>query len=285
MDGLSISAMDRRLHHTLFPLLLTTAALLVTGCAVPPAPSTSVAASRPIAERVRALPPLDVLLLGEQHDAPAHQQIEAEVVQALAAEGRLAALAIEMAEDGHSSAKLPADASEAQVRRALHWQDAAWPWRAYGPVVMAAVHAGVPVLGANLPRAHMKNAMADVSLDAQLSPPALQQQQAAVRDGHCGLLPASRIQPMTRIQVARDRSMAQVLAKAQQPGKTVLLVTGNGHARRSLGVAQHLPDTLRVQSIGLLAAASVPDDEGADFDQRWLTPPLPPQDHCAPLRK
>ncbi|MDB5945434.1 MAG: hypothetical protein JWQ33_460, partial [Ramlibacter sp.] len=63
--------------------------------------------------------PADVLLLGEQHDAPGHQETHRRVVQALAARGRLAALALEMAERGVSTADLPPDASEATVRAAL----------------------------------------------------------------------------------------------------------------------------------------------------------------------
>jgi hypothetical protein len=123
-----------------------------------------------------------------------------------------------MADSGRSTAALPPTATEGQARAALAWNERAWPWSAYGPVVMAAVGAGVPVLGANLPRARMRDAMADVSLDAQLPPPAWQAQVAAVRDGHCGLLPDSQMQPMTRIQVARDREMARTVAQAAQAG-------------------------------------------------------------------
>ena len=46
----------------------------------------------------------DVVLLGEQHDAPEHHAIEREVVQALADAHQLAALALEMAEAGRSTA-------------------------------------------------------------------------------------------------------------------------------------------------------------------------------------
>ena len=159
--------------------------------------------------------PTDALLLGEQHDAPEHHRIELETVQVLVARGQLAALALEMADDGASTANLPASATEARVRTALVLQqDKGWPWEDYAPAVMSAVRAGVPVIGANLPRSHMKDAMADVSLDVQLTDAARAQQQEAVRSGHCDLLPAAQIVPMTRIQIARDRSMAQVVVKS-----------------------------------------------------------------------
>jgi uncharacterized iron-regulated protein len=122
----------------------------------------------------------------------------------------------------------------------LRWNDAAWPWRAYGPVVMAAVRAGVPVLGANLPRERMREVMADAPLDARLPPAALQLQQQAIRDGHCALLPETQIAPMTRIQIARDIRMAHALERARLPGKTVVLIAGAGHVLRDRGVPVHL---------------------------------------------
>lgn len=233
--------------------------------------------------RLTALLPAEALLLGEQHDAPAHQRVQSEVVQALAAHGQLAALALEMAEQGRGTQGLPPAADEARVREALAWADAAWPWRAYGPAVMAAVRAGVPVLGANLPRAQMRASMADRQLDGQLSGPALKAQQQRIRRGHCDTLPERQIGPMTRVQIARDRAMAETVRAAAAPGKTVLLLTGRGHADRTLGVPQHLPADLRVKSVGLGAAQ---EGETADaFDLHWPAEPGPAMDHCQALRE
>ncbi|MBS0343097.1 MAG: ChaN family lipoprotein [Proteobacteria bacterium] len=238
----------------------------------------------PIADRVQALMPTNFLLIGEQHDAPDHQRIEREVLEALAAKGQLAGLALEMAEQGQDTRGLAPQASEAQVRTALRWNDAGWPWKAYGPVVMAAVQAGVPVLGANLPRARMKDAMGDVSLDAQLSPQALAAQQDAVRAGHCDVLPESQIGPMTRIQIARDRAMAQTLIQAKSPGKTVVLVSGAGHSPRVMGVPQHLPTDMEVRVVRLVAGEASADTRPAVYDAVWLTPALPPRDYCADFK-
>lgn len=236
--------------------------------------------SEAIDRRLDRLLPADVLLVGEQHDVAQHQVIERQVVEALAARRQLAALVIEMAESGNSTGHLSADANVDQVRTALGWNEKAWPWNSYGPVVMAAVKAGVPVFGANLPRARMKDAMADVSLDAQLEPAALKVQEEAIRSGHCDLLPASQIRPMTRIQIARDRAMAQTLVAARVPGKTVVLVSGAGHAVPELGVPQQLPADIRVRTVKLNAGP--PTESG--FDATWLTPSAPGTDHCAELR-
>jgi uncharacterized iron-regulated protein len=254
--------------------------LLGAGCAVPAAvPEDAVS-------RVTALLPADAILLGEQHDAPEHQRIHREVIDALAARGALAAVALEMAPIGGSTSGLPRDAAESAVQAALQWKDAAWPWAAYGPAVMAAVRSGIPVLGANLPRTAMRGAMAESQLDALLPGPALKAQQQAIRLGHCELLPESQIAPMTRIQIARDRTMAQTLATLASPGKTVVLLAGARHVDRQLGVPLHLPAALRTKVV-LLRAGPPPDDTrsiGEVGDATWATPAVPPRDYCAEMR-
>ena len=278
------------MRRPLLPAAALSLALLgAAGCATP-APLGADAQAR-----LATLLPADVLLLGEQHDAPAHQQLQRQAVQWLAARGELAALALEMAEQGRSTAGLPRDASEADVQRALAWRDAGWPWKTYRPVVMAAVRAGVPVLGANLPAARQREAMRDAALDARLPPAALAEQQQRVRDGHCGLLPESQIGPMTRVQIARDIAMADTVRAARQPGRTVLLVAGNGHVHRALGVPLHLPPdlTTKVLSAQSGQAQAAIDSEVTDTlpahtsgaDLLWPTPPVPPRDYCAELRR
>jgi len=103
-----------------------------------------------------------------------------------------------------------------------------------------------------------------------------------VRSGHCNLLPESQIIPMTRIQVARDRAMAQAVVKAKQAGKTVLLVSGAGHSNKQLGVPQHLPTDVSVKVVRMRAG---PGDafDGA-FDVVWATPALPEKDYCAGVK-
>lgn len=235
------------------------------------------------ASRIDALLPADAVLLGEQHDAPEHQQVHLQVVRQLAADGRLAALAVEMADAGSSTQGLPADADDARVRAALRWNEQAWPWASYGPAILAAVRAGVPVLGANLPRSGFGAAMRDTGLDASLPPAALRGLQQTIRTGHCDLLPPAQIVPMTRIQIARDQSMAQTLRAAARPGQVVVLLAGSGHVDREVGVPQHLGPELRVRAVRLLAGG--PGAALPGYDAVWPTPPVPPTDHCAALRE
>src|SRR5438067_10850768 len=161
-------------------LAVAAMAALIAGCAAPVPDQHDV----------------DALLIGEQHDAPAQAGQHERWVATLARRGTLAAVTLEMAERGTTTLALPTDASEKQVQEALRWDVDGWPWPRYRPAVMAAVRAGVPVLGANLPRDQQREAMQDATLDQLLPGPALKAQQQAVRLGHCEMLPETQITPM-----------------------------------------------------------------------------------------
>ena len=241
--------------------------------------------------RLDALLPTRALLLGEQHDASEHQLIARAVVQALAARSVLAAVVLEMLPAGSTSAYMPRDSAQPQVQQTLGWDESAWPWAAYGPVVMAAVQAGVPVLGGNLPAQQMRAQMARSELDSRLPPAALAEQQQLMREGHCGLLPESQIAPMARIQIARDLSLAATLQTALRqagPQQLVLMLSGSVHADKRLGVVAHLPPELPVRSVRLVAGGQGVVGQGVGagpFDAHWPTAPAPSTDHCAALRE
>jgi uncharacterized iron-regulated protein len=226
----------------------------------------------------------EVLLMGEQHDQPDHQRQIAAEVQRLTAQGRLAALVLEMVESGRNTAKVRRTGTEAEVRLELDWDDRGWPWATYGSVVMTAVRAGVPVLGGNLPRSQVRATMADPALDGQLSTPVRNVIAKAVEDGHCGMLKAEQLPAMVRVQIARDRRMAEtaVLARAKAGGgQVVLLHAGEQHVARDRGVPLHLdrlgvpPGQMHVVAFG---EGELPVDERRPA-QRVETP-----DHCAEFR-
>ena len=261
----------QRLRRVIKPLLL--GALLGLGACAPLQPWMPLQAGSP-----------EVLLMGEQHDQPDHQlQIAAEV-QRLSDQGRLSALILEMVESGRDTTQLFRASSEADVRLALDWDDRGWPWSTYGPAVMVAVRAGVPVLGANLPRSRMRATMADAALDTQLPERVRSVIAKAVEDGHCGMLKAEQLPAMVRVQIARDRRMAEtaVLARTKAgAGQVVLLHAGEQHVARDRGVPLHL-DLLGVPAGQMHAVAfgegDLPVDERRPA-QRVETP-----DHCAEFR-
>ena len=262
------------------PAWLSLVLLALPGCALQPPSTPADSAWQAELER---WPASDALLLGEQHDAPEHQRWEADSVRWLAERGRLAALVIEMAEAGTGTDGLPPDANAAQVYAALRWNEAAWPWERYRAVVMAAAAAGVPVRGGNLPRSRMRAAMQDEALDRHLPPAALALQRNAIEEGHCGLLPADRVMPMVRIQLARDASMAHAVQQARQDGRTVLLAAGWGHVRRDLGVPTWLPANFNAK-VAIAQAGQARAAIESEANYIHPTPALAPRDHCAELR-
>ena len=256
----------------------------LAGCASSdPSTASHASGAETLPARVLAHPP-DVLLLGEQHDAPEHQQWQRQTIEQWAASGRLAAVVLEMADAGHSTQAVDKSVADSAVQQALAWNDKGWPWQAYGPVVMAAVRAGVPVLGGNLPRAHMREVMQQSQWDSHLPAADWQRQLDAIREGHCDLLPASQLVPMARIQLAKDASMARTVQQQMQAGKTVLLIAGRGHVLRSIGIPSWLPaGTRSVVAIG--QAGNVAQTAEADRDWVHHTPAVPAKDHCAALKK
>jgi uncharacterized iron-regulated protein len=257
------------------------AAVICWACAL-----SACASTLPSGAQVLSLLPTDAILLGEQHDAPEHARLALQSVQALATKGSLAALVIEMAQAPANTARLAPDADETTVQTELKWQESAWPWARYGPTVMAAVRAGVPVRGANMSRADMRLAMQDVALDLQLSPPALAAQRQAIVDGHCQLLPEGQIPGMTRIQIARDVAMARTVTQAARVGQTVLLLAGGAHVDRVLGVPLHLPAQFKSKvALAQVKPAQAATQKIAPGDLLWETPAPPPTDYCAKLRE
>lgn len=275
------------MQRGLIPALLLVLAAALVSCQ---------AAHKPLNDaeqaRLQQLLPADIILLGEQHDADTHQQLERQLIGWLAERQALAAVAIEMAEQGRNTRDLPPQATAQQVRAALAWSEGGWPWKRYGPVVMSAVRAGVPVLGANWPQARLREAMDDTRLDQLLDADTRQRYSELIDESHCRLLPARHLPGMTRVQIARDQAMAQTAAQAHAPGRTVLLIAGGGHVHRALAVPRHLPPQLQTRVLlarSQAAPRSTTSTDGLDADALqpgdllWPTPALAPRDHCAEL--
>lgn len=181
--------------------------------AVPAAPPAPVAAwPTPLASTPPQTFCCSVSSMTPRSPAPAR-----DTVQWLAARGQLAALVLEMAEQGRSTAGLPRDASEAAAGAVLQWPDAAWPWSAYGPVAMAAGVPG-PVLGATRRAAQWPRPRRRPAGTVHLAAPARQQLLDALQDGHCG--------PAARSATARHG------ARADRPRRrTALTASGSGAPR------------------------------------------------------
>jgi uncharacterized iron-regulated protein len=225
-------------------------------------------------------------LLGEQHDADAHQELARLSVAHLAHHQRLSALVMEMADAGRDTQGLSPQASDADVRERLHWNDAAWPWQRYGPVVMQAVRGGVPVVGANVLRSDMGAIMRNTSLDQVVPAAVLAAHRERMVESHCGLLPESQVPGMARIQIARDQLMAQTARQWVLEGKTVLLLAGAEHVKRDRGVPLMWPADVAAQAhVVWMRAGEFSTVDPAVADTAWATPATPAHDHCADMSR
>jgi uncharacterized iron-regulated protein len=142
------------------------------------------------------------------------------------------------------------------------------------------------VFGGNLPRAAQTTAMASQDLDAMVPTSARDQIRQAVRDGHCGLLPASAETGMVRIQIARDRALAETatrLAGSAPVGQSVLLLVGAQHAARDRGIPLHLAASARLapQDVRVVLFG---DDPRLPSDERRPARFTPRPDPCEGLK-
>ncbi|MFT3735574.1 MAG: ChaN family lipoprotein [Rhodocyclaceae bacterium] len=233
--------------------------------------------------------PVDVLLLGEVHDnADGHRQRLA-LLEARVAAGWRPAIAMEQFDIERQTeldAALQRCADADCVIAAVGGQR--WNWSFYRPVIELARRYQLPLLAANLSRndaarvtregfkasfstADIAGWRLDQPLPADLATP----QREAIITGHCNKLPANMVEGMLNAQVARDLWMARVMTPHATRG--VVLLAGNGHVRKDVGVPRWLPSGLRVQSIGFIE----PGDDSEAYDRVQTLTPQDRQDPCA----
>lgn len=220
-----------------------------------------------------------VVLLGEVHDNAAQHALRAQALRRILAAGARPAIAFEQFDRDAQGAidrarrERPRDADHlvAQARGAPGWN-----WSLYKPYIALALEYDLPIVAANLSRADaMKIATTAAPTDA---PAALvRAQEEAITKGHCDLLPPDAVPGMARAQIARDRALAASIAP--YAGRGVVLLTGNGHARKDMGVAHWL-------AVPSTSIALVEDDEDTGaFDYYIVTERASRPDPCEELRK
>jgi uncharacterized iron-regulated protein len=96
-------------------------------------------------------------------------------------------------------------------------------------------------------------------------------------------MPADALPAMARAQIARDLALAEAIRPHFARG--VVLLTGNGHARRDIGVPFFLSAEERAQAvaIGLLERDKVDEDWARRFDVAFATPAQAREDPCATI--
>jgi uncharacterized iron-regulated protein len=258
---------------------------------------------------VSALSGAEVVLLGETHDNVDHHVLQARMIQAIAAAGRRPAVAFEMLSteqqpelDGALAAKAPTPDA---VAKAVGWDESGWPAfkTYYRPIFAAALEAGLPLVGANLPRKQVREVMkkgaealpapvrARIDWVGAPSPDEAKALREEMQASHCGQLPETLLEPMLLGQRARDAQMAERLAEVGA-GRGAVLVAGSGHARTDRGVPVYLEPAVRGRTVavafrevsgGRNEPAAYAIDEGAaalPYDFVVFTPGVGREDPC-----
>lgn len=244
-----------------------------------------------------------IVLLGEVHDNAAQHRLRLALLRRAFAAGWRPAIVMEQF-DVERQADIDRARRE-QPRDAQHLIDQAtpraarpgegWNWSFYKPYVALALEYDVPLLAANLATADTRRIvrgglaasfdgqrLAALGLDRPIAAEWQQAQEREIDRGHCGALPATIVPRMAQAQFARDAVMADVLRRHAERG--AVLLAGNGHVRRDLGVPRWLGDEApRVFALGLLEHDEVHSPPGA-FDDTLRTEAAKRSDPCADFK-
>ncbi|HLS55817.1 MAG TPA: ChaN family lipoprotein [Zeimonas sp.] len=272
------------------------AALALAGCAARPGSQTTAPGrDGPPHEAFAA----DVLLIGEIHDNAAQHRLRLQWLEAVAGRRRIA-IALEQldaarqddldrarAADAGSTDSLPVRAR--RVAEAAGFDFRGWDWQFYGPVIELALRRELPLFAANLSRSE---SVAVVRGRAPAAPePAgwgsdeRRALEDAIRDGHCGTLPESMIAPMAAAQRTRDARLARSLIDARRrSGLPVVLLAGNGHVRRDIGVPRYLDGLSPQDRVFVVGMVESRAGSSTAFDHAELTEPAVREDPCRALR-
>ena len=242
------------------------------------------------------------VLLGEVHDNAAQHAVRAAALRRLLEGSARPAIAFEQFDrerqaeiDGARREAPPAGKTLAEHVIEQARPARGWDWRLYRPFVELALEHDLPIVAANLSRADAVRVASGgfaavfdeatrsrFALDA-LPPWLLAAHEKAVDDGHCNRMPANALPALARAQIARDLALAEAIRPHLPRG--VVLLTGNGHARRDIGVPFFLSEAERAQAvaIGLLERDKADEEWARHFDVAFATPVQPREDPCATI--
>ena len=222
--------------------LCCSSSLAFVGCASAPTDATA------------ALHRAPFILLGEQHDNPAHHAARAALLTELLADGKRTTVVFEQLDRDQDQAlkNVAPGASSQALIEAAGFDQKGWAWPMHKPIFDAALAGGAAVRGGNITRDQARQIVrtgapawpADIAALSAATPWSDTQQAALVQDiaqSHCGALPASLLPGMAQAQRARDAALAQAMLNARRDGaERVVLIAGNGHVRRDRAVPVYL---------------------------------------------
>ena len=235
----------------------------------------------------------DVTVIGEVHDNPAHHALQAERVAAI----RPAGLVFEMLTFDQAGAVTPQNRDDPEaLAKALDWAASSWPdFTMYYPIFAAAP--GARIFGAGLTREAARAAMnggnagpvtgeaAAFNLDRPLPKSQQAAREALQMQAHCNALPKDMLPGMVRVQRLRDAMLARATLRAyRQTGGPVVVITGNGHARRDWGMSAYLSRVAPGLDIHVIGQTEDGAPLSGTFDEVLSAPAVDREDPCAAFR-
>lgn len=235
----------------------------------------------------------DIFILGEVHDNPAHHLLQAEAVAELAPKAMVFEMLTPMQAEAVREDLLDDPLALAGV---LNWEDSGWPdFAMYAPIFAAA--RGAVFFGAEVQRDETRVAM-EIGIPESFGDEAVvyglteepDTDQLADRlnlqmEAHCNALPTELLPAMVDLQRLRDAVLARTAVAAfDATGGPVVVITGNGHARKDWGVPSYIARVrpeLAVFSLGQSEDGQAP---GGGFDALADAPAVAREDPCAAFR-
>lgn len=257
--------------------------------------------------RAQSQPP--IVLLGEVHDNQDQHIMRAAFFKALLETGVRPALLMEQfdREDQPkidraiaaiaASADLPAAIGASQVIAAVadaKGTNASWNWGFYRPFLILALDYKLPIIAVNVSRADTRliysQGLKANGFKAEVPDDIHAMQTRAIHESHCGMIDLEQASKMAASQVARDQWMARQIDIHSNRG--VVLLAGNGHVRKDIGVPRWLSEPMRqhTQAIGYLErdvppTATEATMDSAQFDVVRYTATQQREDPCSKFRK
>jgi uncharacterized iron-regulated protein len=276
--------------------LAAAAVFALAGCAsAGKGPPAAIPAVAPVSAAMPATDHPQVLLLGEVHDNVQGHKLRYELLRQRVEAGWRPAIVMEQfdRENQDVLTKAQKGCLDAQcVIRVVGGPR--WDWQLYYPVIQLALTYQLPLVAANLSRGDASRvvrdgitatfdpqSIKDYRLDQPLPADVRGGQYKDIVAGHCNMLPEMMVGGMVNAQVARDIWMAKIV-RDQLP-RDVVLIAGNGHVRKDIGVGHWLNEVapaLTVRSEGFIEGT----DGTGRYDVVHSVPPQPRADPCAQVQ-
>ena len=236
----------------------------------------------------------DYVILGEFHDSAAQHKLAYWLLDSLNKQRKQGSLLLEMmtvdqqpnidklAQSIELTELNPQVIDLNELKQALAWQSG-WNWQFYGNIAAHPLKHHYPLIATNLTRSEISAMMKEV-VPVQGHDSTNQTVKASIKDSilanhHLDNASDEDMQvvnKMVEIQQHRDRRMAEMILSSPAPS---LLLTGNFHAQKAVGVPLHLADLqydqrIKKQGLVVMMVDSLEDIDGddaaKDADYAWV---------------